>query len=73
MTPDDKVFMRNLTANANRRSLSDDGKAVIIGSNSPATTDLVAKLSARFDFQDFSRLPIQNSNANLAANANMNR
>jgi hypothetical protein len=71
MSADDKTFIRNVTANANRRSLTSDDQAVVIGSNSPPTADFIGKLSSRFEVKNLSRLPLENSNANAAANANI--
>jgi hypothetical protein len=71
MSADDKTFIRNATANANRRSLTSDDKAVVIGSNAPPSPDFIGKLSSRFDVKNLSRLPLENNNANATANANI--
>jgi hypothetical protein len=71
ISDDDKAFIRNVTGNANRRSLSDDDKAVVIGSNSPPSADFITRLSTRFDVEDRSQIQPQNYNANSPANANI--
>jgi hypothetical protein len=71
MSPDDKAFVRNMTSNANRRSLTSDNKAIVIGSNAPPSADFIGKMSVRFDVKNLSRLPLENTNANGSANANI--
>ena len=73
MQADDKAFVRTNTANVNRRSLVDSGKAIVIGANAGVPGDMVKKLSERFDVQDFSKPGAQNSNSNKPANANIVR
>src|SRR5690348_4124948 len=45
MQPDDKSFVKTVTTNANRRSLTDGDKAIVIGANSKVPPELIAKLS----------------------------
>lgn len=71
MQADDKSFVRTNTPNANRRSLVDGGKAIVIGANAGALGDVVKKLSDRFDLQDFSRSSAKSGNSNSIVNANI--
>ena len=71
MDSDDKAFVRAATANFNRRTLSDDGKAVIVGSNPRVPDDLVQTIKTRFNVEDFSKPEAEIQNSNAPANANM--
>ena len=71
MQSDDKTFVRTNAVNANRRSLVDGGKAIVIGANAGTLGDVVKKLSERFDVQDFSKQTGQNLNSNGPTNANI--
>ncbi len=51
----DKDLIAGKAVNANRRSLSDEGKAVIIGSNFPFMTGVFDELKERFSMENFSR------------------
>lgn len=51
----DKDLIARKAVNANRRSLSDEGKAVIIGSNFPFMTGVFDELKERFSMENFSR------------------
>lgn len=52
----DKQFLSaNIPAEINRRQLSDEGRALIAGSNFKIPDEMFAKLKERFDFEDFSR------------------
>ena len=73
MQADDKAFVRTATANVNRRSLVDGGKAIVIGANAGALGDMIKALSQRFDVQDFSKPGVENTNSNKPANANIVR
>lgn len=73
MQADDKSFVKTVTTNANRRSLTDGDKAIVIGANSKVPPELIAKLSQRFAVQDFSKPEAENSNSNSPANANIVR
>jgi len=70
---DDKAFLRTATANVNRRTLSNDGKAIIIGANGKLPPELLQSMKDRFSFEDFSKPEPPAANANTPANANMNR
>jgi hypothetical protein len=78
MTSEDKAFINaNTPPDVNRRRLSDDDKAVIIGSNFPFLPGTIANLTDRFVMEDHSkpeagpievdRFPNTNTNANAAA------
>ena len=74
MEPADKDWIsRNVGAQANRRMLSDAGKAIIIGSNFPFPP-LAKESVARFKMDNFSKAdsgPVfVNANANSNSNAN---
>ena len=69
----DKTFLRSVTATVNRRTLSNDGKAIIIGSNNKPPLELIQSMKDRFNFEDFSKPELQVTNANAPANANMKR
>jgi hypothetical protein len=73
MQPDDKSFVKTVTTNANRRSLSDGDKSIVIGANSKVPPELIAKLSQRFVVKDYSKPETVNSNSNSPANANIVR
>ena len=68
---EDKAFLRTATANVNRRTLSNDGKAIIIGANGKLPPGLLQSMKDRFDFEDFSKPEPSIANANAPANANM--
>ena len=64
---DDKSFIsQNTPSEMNRRSLSDGGKAVMIGSNFRLPPDLLNVFKERFLFEDHSKpeSEIMNSNVN---------
>jgi hypothetical protein len=69
----DKTFLRLVTATVNRRTLSNDQKAIIIGSNNKLPPQLLQSIKDRFDFEDFSKSESQITNSNTPANANINR
>jgi hypothetical protein len=72
MQSDDKAFVRTYTTpNANRRSLVDGGKAIVIGANAGALGGVVRKLSERFDVANFSKPNAEINNLNKAVNANI--
>lgn len=71
MQPDDKAFVRNNMSGANRRSLVEDDKAIVIGSNARVPQDLLTKLNERFDVQDFSKPEAEIPASPGPANANM--
>lgn len=53
----------------NRRTIADDGKAILIGSNFRMPDDSRKLIEERFAFQDLSRdVPAENSNAHAQAN-----
>lgn len=56
MDRDDKAFVNaNTPPDANRKKLSDDGKAIIIGSNFPFFPGTVVSLTERFVMEDYSK------------------
>jgi hypothetical protein len=71
MQSDDKAFVRTNMSGANRRSLVDDEKAIVIGSNARVPQDLLTKLNDRFDIQDFSKPEAEIPTSAGPANANM--
>jgi hypothetical protein len=73
MQPVDKSFVKTMTTNANRRSLTDGDRAIVIGANSKVPPELIAKLSQRFVVEDYSKPETVNSNSNSPANANIVR
>ncbi len=52
---DKELIGRNTALQANRRRLSDEGRAVIIGSNFPIETRLMNELTERFNMENLSR------------------
>lgn len=56
MDGDDRVFVNeNTPLETNRRKISDEGKAIILGSNFKFPPELMQKLTERFAFSDFSK------------------
>lgn len=55
MDRDDKAFVNVYTPDANRKKLSDDGKAIIIGSNFPFFPGTLISLTERFVMEDHSK------------------
>lgn len=56
MDRDDRAFVNaNTPPDANRKMLSDDGKAIIIGSNFPFFPGTVVSLTERFVMEDYSK------------------
>jgi len=68
---DDKAFVRGVTGGFNRRTLSDDEKAVIVGSNPKVPADTLEMIKSRFQVEDFSKPASEITNDNAAVNANM--
>lgn len=71
MDADDKAFVRGVTGGFNRRTLSDDERAVIVGSNPRVPDDLLQMIKGRFQVEDFSKPVSEITNNNTAVNANM--
>ena len=71
MQADDKAFVRTNMSGANRRSLVEDEKAIVIGSNARIPQDLLTKLNERFSVQDFSKPEAEIPASAGPANANM--
>jgi hypothetical protein len=71
MQADDKAFVRTNMSGANRRSLVDSEKAIVIGSNARVPHDLLTKLGDRFDVQDFSKPEAEIPASPSPVNANM--
>jgi hypothetical protein len=71
MQSGDKAEVRTTLTGANRKSLVDGEKAVVIGSNARIPPELIKKLSDRFAVQDFSKPGIENNRSNDASNANI--
>jgi len=55
MDPGDKELIGKTAFQANRRRLSDEGKAVIIGSNFPFATGEFDGLTERFKMENYSK------------------
>jgi len=73
MDADDKRFAAGITpVETNRRKLSDDGKAIITGSNYRFPPEVMKLLTDRFSMEDFSKPLSEIMNANIDANANAN-
>lgn len=69
MDADDKRFVSGITPiETNRRKLSDDGKAIITGSNYRFPPEVMKQLTDRFSMEDFSKPESEI----LAANTNLN-
>jgi hypothetical protein len=71
MDTEDKRFFNSFTPlETNRRRVSDNGKAVIIGTNYRWDPALFKKFTERFNLEDYSKPEneIINSNANINAN-----
>lgn len=52
---DKELISRNTGLQANRRKLSDEGRAVIIGSNFPIEAKLMNELTGRFKTENYSK------------------
>ena len=62
---DDKAFIGNTTpSEMNRKTLSDSGKAVIVGSNFRMPADVLTLFKSRFAFEDHSTPENQITNSN---------
>jgi len=55
LEPGDKELIAGAASQANRRRLSDEGKAVIIGSNFPFAAGAFAGLNERFSMENYSK------------------
>ena len=71
MRSDDKAFIRGITASANRRSLVDSDRAVVIGSNAPVPADVLKQLNDRFNVQNFSKPEAEIGGPQRQADANI--
>lgn len=66
---EDKAIASSSTSlNANRRRISDDGKAIIIGSNFPFLPGTLEKMTERFAMENYSKPDSGPLSANSAAN-----
>jgi len=72
MQPDDKAFVRTQLTGANRRSLVDGEKAIVIGSNAKIPPEIYQDLSKRFQITDFSK-PDAKEPESSTVNANISR
>ena len=78
MDAEDRSFAgANTPPDVNRRKLSDDGKAIIIGSNFPFLPGTIANLTDRFVMEDHSKPdagPLEmDRTANVNANTNVRK
>ena len=64
LNDEDRGVIRAQTTDTNRRVSSDDGKAVIIGSNYQLPAPNMMALYARFAIDDYSAPPASNANSN---------
>ena len=56
LTAEDKSFANaNTPFDANRRRLADDGKAIIVGTNFPFLSEMIAKMTDRFTMENYSK------------------
>lgn len=55
LTESDRKFANTTTFAANRRRVADEGKAIIVGSNSPFVPGMQAKMSERFTMENYSK------------------
>jgi hypothetical protein len=67
---EDKKFIRANSPDTNRNILSDDDKALLAGSNFPIPPERLKALQDRFDFQDYSAIPMPRPNNNVNSNVN---
>jgi hypothetical protein len=65
---EDKKFIRANSPDTNRNILTDDDKALISGSNFPLAPERLKALQDRFDFKDYSEVPMPVSDSNGNAN-----
>lgn len=54
---EDLAIFRQHTAGVNRRVTSDEGKALVVGSNSPINPESMKILADRFAIEDYSKTP----------------
>lgn len=70
MDADDKRFVSGITpVETNRRQLSDEGKAIMTGSNYKFLPDIMKLLTDRFTMEDYSK----RESEIMAANSNTNQ
>jgi len=71
LDPEDRAVIRNATAEVNRRSVSDDDRAVIVGTNYPIPDDKMKSLADRFLIENYSKpeaeLKLKQADANSNA------
>jgi hypothetical protein len=68
MDPDDKRFIgQNTPSEMNRRALTDEGKAVMIGSNFRLPDENLNAFKARFAFEDYSKPDAETTNTNAGS------
>ena len=69
LTPEDKTFVSDTTPwEMNRKTLSDEGRAVVIGSNFKMGDDLLKTFKSRFAFEDYSKPLSEVPNSNTSSN-----
>ena len=69
---DKELISKNIGAQANRRRLSDDGRAILIGSNFPFLPDLEA-LQQKYRMDNYSKPDSGPLISNTASNGNVNK
>ena len=71
MDAEDKAFINaNTPPDVNRRRLSEDGKAIIIGTNFPFLPGMIGNLTSRFVMEDHSKPDAGPLEIDRSANAN---
>lgn len=71
MNAEDKAFLNdNTPPDVNRRRLSEDGKAIIIGTNFPFLPGMIGNLTSRFVMEDHSKPDAGPLEVDRSANAN---
>ena len=67
LTAEDKSFANaNTPYDANRRRIADGGRAIIVGTNFPFLSEMLAKMTGRFTMENYSKP----DSGPLAVNAN---
>lgn len=73
MSAEDKAFVNtNTPPDVNRKRLSDEGRAIIIGSNFPFLPGTITKLTERFAIENYSKPDAGPVEVDRTANANSN-
>ena len=68
----DREFAKNLTADANRRVVSEDDMYIVVGMNNELPQPTIEELLKRFAIGIYPKRLLRNANANANTNANTN-